>query len=278
MYSISQILISNQSTVCSCFTEIWVVEFHPYKKHNNKIHNIFTWENNYTGWGKIPSLLSVGHCEGRGGRTRVGLGSKGAGSWEVPITTLRSRKDGVVQRAARICHQNLLFAKSLYRSGAACIPYTLPNPPSELSTRPKIHSVVGWELQGNRKCVWKEMRTTTDLSNTREYQGCQTVRFGLPGALHVNNGHHLQDILFKTMWFKTSHVVVSESKNKIFVSRIVFLLFTLKFREVILPHSVIKVCAAKHTQTSLPAQVNGKTLFIPHTLIVYSNFSRIRSF
>jgi len=39
---------------------------------------------------------------------------------------------------------------------------------------------------------------------------------------HANNGHHLQDILFKTMWFKTSHVVVSESKNKIFVSRIVF--------------------------------------------------------
>ena len=26
----------------------------------------------------------------------MGLGSKGAGSWEVPVTTLRSRKDGVV--------------------------------------------------------------------------------------------------------------------------------------------------------------------------------------
>jgi len=25
----------------------------------------------------------------------VGLGSKGAGSWEVPVTTLRSHKDGV---------------------------------------------------------------------------------------------------------------------------------------------------------------------------------------
>ena len=55
---------------------------------------------------------------------------------------------------------------------------------------------------------------------------------------HANNGHHLQDILFKTMWLKTYHVVVSESKNKIFVSRIVFLLFTIKCREVILPHSV----------------------------------------
>ena len=40
----------------------------------------------YTGWGKIPSILSVGHCEGRGGRRRLGLGSKGAGSWEVPVT------------------------------------------------------------------------------------------------------------------------------------------------------------------------------------------------
>jgi len=73
----------------------------------------------------------------------VGLGSKGAGSWEVPVTTLRSRKDGVVQRAARICRRNLLFAKSLYRSGAACVPYSLPNPPSVPSTGPKIHSVVG---------------------------------------------------------------------------------------------------------------------------------------
>jgi len=96
-----------------------------------------------TGWGKIFSLLSVGHCEGRGGRRRVGLGSKGAGSWEVPVTTLPSCKYGVVQRAARICRRNLLFAKSLYRSGATCVPYSLPNPPSGPSTRPKIHSVVG---------------------------------------------------------------------------------------------------------------------------------------
>ena len=100
-----------------------------------------------TGWGKIPSLISVGHCEGRGGRRRVGLGSKGAGSWEVPVTTLRSRKDGVVKRALRICRWNLLFTKSLCHSGAACVPYSLPNPPSGPCTRPKIHSFVGWELQ-----------------------------------------------------------------------------------------------------------------------------------
>ena len=61
---------------------------------------------------------------------------------EVPVTTFRSRKGGVVQRAACICRRNLLFAKSLYRSGAACVPYSLPNPPSGPSTGSKIHSVV----------------------------------------------------------------------------------------------------------------------------------------
>jgi len=50
-----------------------------------------------TGWGKITSILSVGYCEGRGGHRRVGLGSKGAGSWEVPVTTHCSCKGGVVQ-------------------------------------------------------------------------------------------------------------------------------------------------------------------------------------
>jgi len=73
----------------------------------------------------------------------VGLGLKRAGSWEVPITTLRSRKDGVVQQAARICRRNLLFTKSLYRSGAACVPCSPPNPPSGPSTGLKIRSVVG---------------------------------------------------------------------------------------------------------------------------------------
>ena len=68
-----------------------------------KQHNFWKRGIAHTGWGKIPSVLSVRHCEGRGGRRRVGLGSKGAGSWEVIVTTLRSHKDGVVQRAARIC-------------------------------------------------------------------------------------------------------------------------------------------------------------------------------
>ena len=140
-----------------------------------------------TGWGKIPSVLSVGHCEGRGGRRRVGLGSKGAGSWEVLVTTLRSRKDGVVQRAVRICRRNLLFAKSLYRSGAACVPYSLSYPPSGPSTGPKIHSVVGWELQGNGKCVWKK---DEDDHGPLEHQRTSRQSDGpfcsLPGALHAN--------------------------------------------------------------------------------------------
>ena len=72
----------------------------------------------------------------------MGLGWKGAGSWDVPATTLRSRKGGVVQRATRICRRNLLLAKSLYRSGAAYVPFSLSNPHSGPSTGPKIHSVV----------------------------------------------------------------------------------------------------------------------------------------
>ena len=39
----------------------------------------------------------------------MGLGSKGAGSWEVPVITLRSRKDSVVQRAARIYRRNQTY-------------------------------------------------------------------------------------------------------------------------------------------------------------------------
>jgi len=48
---------------------------------------VLCWWVTYTGWGKIPSLLTVGHYEGRGGCRRVGLGSKVAGSQEVPVTS-----------------------------------------------------------------------------------------------------------------------------------------------------------------------------------------------
>ena len=176
-----------------------------------------------------------------GGRRRVGLGSKGAGSWEVLVTTLRSRKHGVVQRAARICRRNLLFAKSLYRSGAACVPYSLPNPPSG----PDRKSILLWvenfrEMGSVSEKRWGRPRISRTPENIEAVRRSvlQSPRRSARKH-HTKNGHHLQDILFKTMWFKTSHVVVSESKNKSFVSRIVFfLLFTLKFREVILSHPV----------------------------------------
>ena len=35
------------------------------------------------------------------------------------------------------------FSQSLYRSGAACVQYSLTNPPLGPSTVPKTHSVVG---------------------------------------------------------------------------------------------------------------------------------------
>jgi hypothetical protein len=60
-----------------------------YNNEFQKISNLLR----STVWGKITSLLSVGNCEGGGGCRRVGLGSKGAGSREVPVTTLPSRKD-----------------------------------------------------------------------------------------------------------------------------------------------------------------------------------------
>jgi len=98
--------------------------------------------------------------------------------------------------------------------------------------------------------VWKKMRTITDLSNTREHRGCQTVRFAVSQALCTQTPRKQRPPLarysFRTMWFKTSNIVVSESKNKIFVSRIDFLLFTLKFTEVILPHPVLlNTCEGK---------------------------------
>ena len=87
---------------------------------------------------------------------------------------------------------------------------------------------------------------------------------------HANNGHHLQDIPFKTIWFITSHVVVSESKNKSFVSRIVCLLFTLKCTEVILPHPVdiytLQLCITDLPQRgwrSLDATINLSIIIIP---------------
>ena len=92
----------------------------------------------------------------------------------------------------------------------------------------------------------KKMRTTTDLSNTREHRGCQTVHFAVSQALCTQTTATTCKIFFFGRVIRTSHVVVSESKNKIFVSRIVFMLFTLKFTEVILPHPVYQITRRHH--------------------------------
>ena len=117
----------------------------------------------------------------------MGLGSKGAGSWEVPVTTLRSRKDGVVQRAACICRRNLLFAKSLYRSGAACVPYSLPNIPLWTEYRTENPFCCGLRTSGKREvCLKKD----EDDHQTLEHQRTSRLSDGpfcsLPGALHAN--------------------------------------------------------------------------------------------
>ena len=85
-------------------------------------------------------------------------------------------------------------------------------------------------------CLNKDEEDHGPLEHQRTSRLSDGPFCSLPGALHANNGHQLQDILFKTF-----NVVVSESKNKILVSRIVFLLFTLKCMEVILPHPIYTV-------------------------------------
>ena len=102
-------LFHNSNLFGSCIIHILYTGVLKLKKNNSGAKRLIP----NTGLGKISSLLSVGHCERRGGRRKVGLGSKGEGSREVPVTTLLSRKYSVVERAARICRRNRLFAKPL---------------------------------------------------------------------------------------------------------------------------------------------------------------------
>jgi len=124
-----------------------------------------------------------------------------------------------------------------------CTRYQIP----PLDRVPDLKSILLWvenfrEMGSVSEKRWGRPRTSLTPENIEavRWSVLQSPRRSAHKH-HANNGHHLQDILVKTMWFKTSHVVVSESKNKMFVSRIVFLLFTLKFREVILPHPVQSV-------------------------------------
>ena len=147
----------------------------------------FIRRSNCTEWGNISSLHSVGHCEGRGGRRRVGLGSKGAGSWEVPVTTLHSRKDGVV-------HEQRAFVVETYFSQSHSIVavqrafrtrYQIP-PRDRVPDR---KSILLWveNFRETGSVSEKKMRTTTDLS---EHQRTSRLSDGpfysLPGALHAN--------------------------------------------------------------------------------------------
>ena len=75
------------------------------------------------------------------GRKWAGLDSKGAGSWEVPVTTLPSRIDGVVEGATRICRRNFFAVSILVVQRAFRTRYQIPL--SGPSTGPKMHSVVG---------------------------------------------------------------------------------------------------------------------------------------
>jgi len=77
-----------------------------------------------------------------------------------------------------ICRRNLLFTKSLYRSSAASVPYSLPN-----THRDRKSICCGLRTSGEREVSKKKKRTTTDLSNTSEHRGCQTVRFAVSQAL-----------------------------------------------------------------------------------------------
>ena len=137
----------------------------------------------------------------------MGLGSKGAGSREVPFTTLPSRTDGVVQRAPRVCRRNPLFAKALYRSGAAFIPYSLPNPPSGPSTGRKIHFCCGLRTSGSREvCLKKEEDDHGPLDHQRTSRLSDGPFCSLPGALHANMRPSLssQIVLFVEFFTKTS--------------------------------------------------------------------------
>jgi hypothetical protein len=167
------------------------------------------------GWDKIPSLLSVEHYEGRGGCRRVGLGSKVQVVGEVPITTLPSRKEAVRQSI-------LQSPRCSARKHASALGI------SNCSVRRILHQDL--HFHPYKMVVFQEL-AQQDWINRAE--ACQHLIERLPDDAVVflvikyisidNDGQHFQDILFKT-----SLVVVSESKNKIFVSRIVFFVIHLK--------------------------------------------------
>ena len=153
-----------------------------------------------TGWGKIHSVLSVGHCEGRCGLRRVELARKVQVVGKFPL-----QHSAVVKMVWS--NEQRPFAVETYFSQSHSIVavqrafrtrYQIP-PRDRVPDRKYILLWVQ-NFRETGSVSEKKMRTTTDLSNTREHRGLSDGPFcSLPGPLHANNGHHLQDILFKTM-------------------------------------------------------------------------------
>ena len=116
----------------------------------------------------------------------MGLGSKGAGRWEVPVTTLHSRKDGVVQRTARVCHRNLLFAVTLSQR---CSVRSVLATKSPFGTEYRTENPIccGLRTSGKREvCLKKHEDDHGPLEHQRTSRLSDGPFRSLPGALHAN--------------------------------------------------------------------------------------------
>jgi len=171
-----------------------------------------------TGWGKISSVLSVGHCEGWGWARKLQVVGKFALQHSAVVKMVWSNE----QRAFAVetyFSQSIVAVQRAFRTH-----YQIP--PRDRA--PDRKSILLW-VENFRETGSVSVKRWGRPRNSQTPENIEAVRRSIlqsPSRSarkhHSNNGHHLQDILFRIMWFTTSHVVVSESKNKIYVSRIVF--------------------------------------------------------
>ena len=77
----------------------------------------------------------------------------------------------------------------------------------------------------------------------------------------INNGHHLSDVIFKTVWKKIASNVLFINKRIFCVPCFVWFLLLFKMRELFLPHPVYHVAASvnKETETTLLKHVCQKS-------------------
>jgi len=196
---------------------------------NSKFMTLGKWPTSCTiiqGVGKIPSINSVGHCEERGGLEGWGWARKLHVGRKFPV-----QYSAVVKMVWS--NEQRAFAVQTYFSQSHSIVaverafrtrYQIP-PPDRVPDR---KSILLWvenfrETGSVSEKRWGRPRTSRTQENIEAVRRSvlQSPRRSARKH-HANNGHHLQDILSKNMWFISSHVVVSESKNKISVLRIVF--------------------------------------------------------